>query len=110
TITVSGTISLDTIYAGTRYTIDSVAALISASNTITNVGAGNRSVITNLNQVRTFFQGYGQLIDSTSNTNGLTFKPDSTLFIPYTDTLKGFGIVTTAKLNAALASFTPTVQ
>lgn len=43
------------------------------------VGAGFRLTFPGTNNVRTLFNGFATLIDSTSNTNGLTFKSDSTL-------------------------------
>jgi len=37
-----------------------------------NIGSGYRWVIPNSNQIKTVFPSFGQLIDSTSNTNALT--------------------------------------
>lgn len=47
-------------------------------NTNSNVGSGYRWAIPDTNNIKTFFAGYGGLLDSTTNTNGLTFNVDTT--------------------------------
>jgi hypothetical protein len=43
-----------------------------------NIGSGYRWAVPNSNQIKTVFPSFGQLIDSTSNTNALTIGPDTT--------------------------------
>lgn len=47
-------------------------------NTNTNLGAGFRWAFPGTNNLRTFFNGFGTLLDSATNANGLTIKFDST--------------------------------
>lgn len=43
----------------------------------TLIGSGFRPILTATQEVKTYFAGYGSLIDSASNTNGLTWKADT---------------------------------
>jgi hypothetical protein len=49
------------------------------ANRISNLGAGFRWYVPASNAVKTLFNGYGTTVDSSSNTNGLTVKVDSTV-------------------------------
>jgi hypothetical protein len=49
----------------------------SGSVILNNVGLGNRMVKTSTGNIATVFAGYGTLIDSTSNANGLTWEADT---------------------------------
>lgn len=62
---------------------DTAAALRAAiagggSATLSNVGSGYRLVKTAGGQIKTLFAGDGTVIDSSTNTNGLTIKRDTT--------------------------------
>lgn len=45
----------------------------------TNVGSGFRLVVPSTQEIKTLFNGYAVKIDSSSNTDGLTFKADTAL-------------------------------
>lgn len=49
----------------------------STGATLSNVGSGYRLVKTAAGQLKTLFVGYGLLADSSSNTDGITFKADT---------------------------------
>lgn len=44
---------------------------------LNNIGNGYKAAVQGTNKVKTFFPGYAQTIDSTSNANGLTFGVDT---------------------------------
>lgn len=48
-----------------------------SGNTNSNIGSGYRWAVPNTNNVKTVFGGVGILIDSSSNSNALTFKVDT---------------------------------
>lgn len=54
-----------------------IALPASAGNT--NAGAGFRVIIPSTQAAKTIFQSFGLVIDSTTNANGLTFKPDTSV-------------------------------
>jgi hypothetical protein len=56
---------------------DLANALIGLGSPNSNIGAGYRLAVPNTNNIKTLFNGYSVLIDSSSNTNGLTFKVDT---------------------------------
>lgn len=47
-----------------------------------NIGNGYRVAVDGTNNIKTVFPGYGQLIDSTENDNGITFRPDTAVLFP----------------------------
>jgi hypothetical protein len=60
------------------------------SSTLSNAGSGYRLVKTAVGQLKTLFAGYGLSADSSSNTDGITFKAD---------TSSGNHLVTQSDLN-----------
>lgn len=50
-----------------------------SGSTNSNIGSGYRWAVPNTNNIKTFFGGYGTLVDSTTNANALTLKVDTTL-------------------------------
>jgi hypothetical protein len=50
---------------------------ILAGSTNSNIGSGFRFAVPGTNNIKTLFNGYGLLLDSTANTNGITAKLDS---------------------------------
>lgn len=76
-----------------------------------NIGSGFRLAVPNTNNIKTEFQGYGILIDSSSNSNGLTFKADTaTLFSAIRATIPGSSLDTTSfnKDQFSISALTPT--
>ena len=72
-------------YTNANITINADGTISAAGNgsggtggTNSNVGAGNRWAVPNTNNIKTAFPGFATLIDSTSNSQGLTYKFDST--------------------------------
>lgn len=64
-------------------------------STNSNIGSGYRWAVPNTNDIKTAFAGYAILIDSTSNTNGLTFIVDSaTLSTKYFTSLSATSPIT----------------
>lgn len=61
---------------GTRYAASDNSGSGGSPNS--NIGLGYRWAIPNTNNIKTAFAGFGISIDSTTNTNGLTFKVDTT--------------------------------
>lgn len=53
-----------------------------SGNTNSNIGSGYRWAVPNTNNIKTFFNGYGLVTDSTTNTNGLTTKLDTATVFP----------------------------
>lgn len=53
-----------------------------SGNTNSNIGSGYRWAIPGTNNIKTYFNGYGLLSDSTTNTNGLTIKVDTGTIFP----------------------------
>lgn len=84
-ITTTGTLVLDTTYGGTlggihtrNYNDVRYAPISVIGGTNSNVGAGYRLAIPGTNNIKTVFPGFAMLLDSTSNSQGITFKFDST--------------------------------
>jgi hypothetical protein len=74
----------DTTFSGvttqllTKKKIDSLGALITAAGTKNfNIGLGYRPAVFGTNNIKTFFFTYGGSLDSTTNTNALSFRVDT---------------------------------
>lgn len=72
-----------------------VASHAGAGNTNSNIGSGYRAAVPNTNNIKTLFGSYAFNLDSTSNTNGITFIIDSSLFSTRAWRQKGIDSVVT---------------
>lgn len=80
--------------------VDSLGTLIAAAGASnTNIGSGYRILKPAGQELKTLFNGYAALIDSSTNTNGLTFKVDSSLISTKAWRQKGIDSVITV-MNA----------
>ncbi len=80
--------------SGMNTVIKIPVSAVGSSATLSNVGSGYRLVKTADGQVKTIFVGYGVIADSSTNTNGITLKAD---------TSSTNHIVTQSDLNDAIA-------
>lgn len=77
-----------------------------SGNTNSNIGSGFRLAVPNTNNIKTIFAGLNLLLDSSSNTNALTFKMDtagiSAYYLRIKDSVSKY--VTPARLSDSIAS------
>jgi lysophospholipase L1-like esterase len=77
----------------------------SGGNTNSNIGSGFRLAVPNTNNIKTVFAGLNLLLDSSTNTNALTFKMDTAGVSSYYLRRKDSTLyVTQTALNAAIGN------
>jgi hypothetical protein len=98
------TIHADTTTGATKLATqgDITRAIAAVSFANSNIGSGYRLAVPNTNNVKTVFAGIDILIDSSSNTNGLTIHADTT-----TGATK---LATQGDITRAIAASTTTLQ